>query len=209
MLVSVLVLILLLPSSAAGEWFIGGYVGGSLNGELSDTSVPLTSGGGSLQMSNVRLDDGIVFGGKAGYFFEAVPWFGLEFDGSATSIDIPGQSNIVQRINPSGIKTETRTIAPKAQTLVTLAPLMVLRHPGQRWQPYAGIGPAIIVHDDFTLAGAAFHAGLRLFVHKYLALFGEYRFTGADFDGLDLSLGETSGNLRINQFVGGVSVHFR
>lgn len=209
MLISVLALILLLPSSVAGEWFVSGYAGGSLNGKLRDTSVPRTPGGGSLELSNVRLDDSLVFGGKAGYFFESVPWFGFELDGSAAAADVPVQSKVVQIITPSGIQTAIRTIAPKTHTLVTLASLLVLRHPGERWQPYAGVGLGIIIHDDFTLAGAAVQAGLRVFVHKNLALFGEYRFRGGDFDGLNLSVGKTSGDLRINQFVGGVSVHFR
>ena len=210
MLVAVFSMILLLPSIAAGEWFIGGYAGGSLNGDLTSATLPRTPAGDSVHLSDVRLDDSLVFGGKAGYFSESVPWFGLEFDGSAASADVPAQSNVVQIVpmDQRSTQTETRTIAPKAQTLVSLATSMVLRYPGERWQPYAGVGLAIIMLDDLTLAGVGFQAGLRLFVRKPLALFAEYRFRGADFDGLDLSIGQTAGNLGVNQFVGGVSLHF-
>ncbi len=208
MLVVVFAMILLLPSIAAGEWLISGYAGGSLTGDLTSANLPRTPDGESVLLSDVRLDDSLVFGGKVGYFLESPNWLGFEFDGSAASADVPGQSNVVQIIDLTGIRTETRTIAPKAQTLVSLATSMVLRYPGERWQPYAGVGLAIIMLDDLTLAGFGFQAGLRLFVRKPLALFAEYRFRGADFDGLDLSIGQTAGNLRVNQFVGGVSLHF-
>jgi hypothetical protein len=86
-------------------------------------------------------------------------------------------------------------------------------------QVYAGAGPAIFFAEtsnqfgrstDNAEVGVNALAGLRYFVHRNLALFGEYKFNYAGFDFTQIQ-GTTAGiqgDYKASHFVGGLAVHF-
>jgi hypothetical protein len=86
-------------------------------------------------------------------------------------------------------------------------------------QVYAGAGPAIFFAEtsnqfgrstDNAEVGVNALAGLRYFVHRNMAIFGEYKFNYAGFDFTQIQ-GTTAGiqgNYKASHFVGGLAVHF-
>lgn len=90
-------------------------------------------------------------------------------------------------------------------------------------QVYAGAGPAFFfaqTSNQFASSsengevGVNALAGLKYFVHRNVALFGEYKFNYAGFDFEQYgtpatgSAGGISGNYKASHFVGGLAVHF-
>ena len=106
--------LVLLPMSAAAEWYVGGYGGYSWPQSLKDVTMDnfgLQSAisrynftqndinqGSSLtqnfQSSDVSLKSSAIFGGKAGYFFkdEGLSWLGVEVEAFTTKPTIKQQT---------------------------------------------------------------------------------------------------------------------
>ena len=86
-------------------------------------------------------------------------------------------------------------------------------------QVYGGVGPAIFFAEtsnqfgrsgDNGEVGVNALAGMKYFVHRNVALFGEYKFNYAGFD-FTQNQGTTAGiqgNYKASHFVGGLAVHF-
>jgi hypothetical protein len=86
-------------------------------------------------------------------------------------------------------------------------------------QVYAGAGPAIFFAEtsnqfgrstDNGEVGVNALAGLRYFVHRNMAIFGEYKFNYAGFDFTQIQ-GTTAGiqgEYKASHFVGGLAIHF-
>jgi hypothetical protein len=86
-------------------------------------------------------------------------------------------------------------------------------------QVYAGVGPAIFFtqtsnvngqSSDLGEVGVNFLTGAKYFVHRNVAIFGEYKFNHAGFD-FAQTYGPTAGiqgNYNASHFVGGLAVHF-
>ncbi|HWF59462.1 MAG TPA: hypothetical protein VN666_04035 [Nitrospira sp.] len=86
-------------------------------------------------------------------------------------------------------------------------------------QVYAGVGPAIFFtqtsnvngqSSDLGEVGVNFLTGAKYFVHRNVAIFGEYKFNHAGFD-FARAYGTTAGiqgNYSASHFVGGLAVHF-
>jgi opacity protein-like surface antigen len=104
--------------------------------------------------------------------------------------------------------------------LTTVGVNFIARYPGRTFQPYvgAGIGTAIAhigdtatVRSDSDVAAAwNVLAGLRAFITPNIAVFGEYKHSGATlhFDHAFGTLGGFSGNYRAQHILGGLSYHF-
>ena len=86
-------------------------------------------------------------------------------------------------------------------------------------QVYAGAGPAIFFAEtsnqfgrstDNAEVGVNALAGLRYFVHRNVAIFGEYKFNyaGFDFTQLQGTTAGVQGDYKASHFVGGLAVHF-
>ena len=86
-------------------------------------------------------------------------------------------------------------------------------------QVYAGAGPAIFFAEtsnqfgrstDNAEVGVNALAGVRYFVHRNLAIFGEYKFNyaGFDFSQLQGTTAGVQGDYKASHFVGGLAVHF-
>lgn len=86
-------------------------------------------------------------------------------------------------------------------------------------QVYAGAGPAIFFAETANQTGRSTDngevgvnvlTGLKYFVHRNVAIFGEYKFNyaGFDFSQLQGTTAGVEGNYKASHFVGGLAVHF-
>ena len=86
-------------------------------------------------------------------------------------------------------------------------------------QVYAGAGPGIFFARTSNQTGSSSEngevgvnalAGLKYFVHRNVALFGEYKFNYAGFDFTEFATPAAGiqGNYKASHFIGGLAVHF-
>lgn len=86
-------------------------------------------------------------------------------------------------------------------------------------QVYVGAGPAIFFARTSNQTGSSAEngevgvnalAGVKYFVHRNVALFGEYKFNYAGFDFAEFAtpVAGIQGNYKASHFVGGLAVHF-
>lgn len=158
------------------------------------------------------LQNSITYGGKIGYF-PGHSWFGIEGEVFHTTPHLKGLSDdpTTPQFDPdSGIHMRVTTVGAN----------LIVRYPGRTFQPYvgAGVGAAIAhigntstVRSDTDVAAAwNILFGLRAFVTPRIAVFGEYKYTGASltFDGAFGPDGGFSGNYRAQHLLGGLSYHF-
>lgn len=97
---------------------------------------------------------------------------------------------------------------------------LLARYPGKTFQPYFGIGPAILVSrlsgsannqaDGAVNVGVNVLVGARAFVTPYVAVFTEYKYTDGTprFTEAYGSVGGFQGDYIVQQLVFGVSYHF-
>ena len=112
--------IVLGPSHARGEWYVGGYGGVSTAGSIRNATMPnygqtiafqrynfnpnLPNGDSLTQTfntSDISLKSAPLFGAKAGYFFvdEGLPWLGIEVEAYTSKPSIKSQTlNTTQQI---------------------------------------------------------------------------------------------------------------
>ncbi len=196
------------PPRAIAEPFLAAYAGVALleNKDL-DTELNLDFGGGPVSIVDGKLQDlefntSVVFGGKAGYFFERPVLggnLGLELEAYHFEPNVDAQ-----RVRFSGTAPGAPTNADvqKADVDVTVVGLNGLyRLPlaqspeflHGRVQPYLGVGVGLFIatlsttttaldttkHIDDTdvQPGLQAIAGAKLFLTPHIAVFGEYKFT--------------------------------
>jgi opacity protein-like surface antigen len=103
--------------------------------------------------------------------------------------------------------------------IATWAVNWIIRYPGERFQPYAGIGAGLfwgrVSGDDTgtgsdTSPGLNALAGVRLFITQRFALFAEYKYNRVTFDfgGSGATAVDTHALYQVNNVVGGLSLHF-
>jgi opacity protein-like surface antigen len=188
---------------ARAEYYVAGQIGVNFADRLKD--IQGTGSLVSLQpiVQSFDLKNAVLYGGKIG-FFPRNGAMGLELDvfNSQPNIkavgDIPG---IHLRVTNVGLN-------------------LLLRYPGQTFQPYVGFGGAALIgHISQTVDvqsdtdvgfGVNLLAGLRAFVTPYVAVFTEYKYTRGTltFSEAFGSTGGFSGDYRAQQVVFGVSYHF-
>lgn len=180
------VLVLLSPATRAdAEVFLDLYAGYSLT---QDEDVDTRVDGMALSFHDVDFDDSYVVGGRVGYWFETLPFFGLGLDVSYFRPDIDGQGARTSAGIPArlgGVDLEVITVGP--QLLVKL-PIPVVK-------PYVFSGPAVFVTqaedrggsfgvpggdtDVDAAIGFKGGAGIRFVFFGFLGVFAEYQFTYA------------------------------
>ena len=186
---------------ARAEWYAAGQIGVNFADRLAN--VEGTGSLASLRAPDFDLKNAVVYGGKLGYF-PGNGAMGLELDvfNSQPNIknldDVPG---IHMRVTNVGIN-------------------LLLRYPGQTFQPYVGIGGAGLIarisesattrSDSDVGFGVNLLAGIRAFVTPYVAVFTEYKYTQGTltFNNAFGSVGGFSGDYRAQHVVVGVSYHF-
>ena len=81
-----LVFVLFTYSSAVAEWYVGGAVGVAIPHTVDD--LESTGTGFTITSSGFDADKAFVGGIKGGYFFESIPYLGVEVNWSMSASDI-------------------------------------------------------------------------------------------------------------------------
>lgn len=201
-------------SLATAENFVDIYGGVAIPAD-ENVNVHGSQGGATLETTDlVSFDEAFTVGGRVGFWYtEANP-----------SMDYVGLA-----LDVSYFKTEADDFGTDIY-VVPISVLIMLRHPGDTFQPYLGIGGGLFISHieqkvDLSFFGAGTgtakdtsfdpgfdaRAGLGIKVRKNITVFGEGRYTYFDPQYNDTVSGvrvkvETDSN--VFYFLGGISYHF-
>lgn len=184
---------------AAAEWFADLYTGLSFT---QNSDLKLNDHGiGQGTFEDVEFDRSLAWGGRAGRFFDRVPFLGVGLDFFRYYPYIGPQSVQLRGcFYPGGCGSgrggtgsfDVETTAISVDLFLRLPLLRSDDAPQGRIQPYLVAGPPIFMttitprhtrnfrnHDDDTdfSFGYKLGAGVAVQIVKNLSLFGEYRFT--------------------------------
>jgi opacity protein-like surface antigen len=175
---------------------------------------------GTGNLSGVKLTDltlarSTIFGAKLGLFPSPKSWVGIETEFFYTNPHVKQQD-----ITFSGaVPTTTTNFAGAHVRVATWAVNLILRYPGDRVQPYIGVGPGIfwgrlsgvdLGTGSDTSLGLNALGGVRLLLTQWLAVFGEYKYNRVTFDfgGVGATAVDTHALYQAHHFVGGLSLQF-
>jgi len=193
------------------ETYVGFYGGVTIPQSFKDVH-------GVGELSDIKLTDldlarSAIYGAKLGMFLPGRErWLGVETEFFYTNPHIKQQDI---GFTVSGVPAGTFNFAGAHVRVATWAVNWILRYPGERFQPYIGVGPGIfwgrmsgveLGTGSDTSLGLNALAGARFFFTKRLALFGEFKYNRVSFD-----FGGTASIHALYQpyhFVGGLSLHF-
>ncbi|HZD12542.1 MAG TPA: outer membrane beta-barrel protein, partial [Candidatus Binatus sp.] len=212
---AIIVGLMALPTgqAAAADRYVGLYGGLTIPQPLQDVRGIESSSG--VTLSNLKLAQSAILGAKLGFFRSPKSWLGVETEFFYTNPHMK-QQNIT--FTPPAL----RNFAEAHIRMATWAVNLIARYPGERFQPYAGVGPGIfwarisgahtgttppdIGTASHTSAGLNALAGLRFALTERLALFGEYKYQQAAFNfGSNVTLYTL---YQAHSFVGGLSLQF-
>jgi opacity protein-like surface antigen len=174
--------------------------------------------------SDQALKSSMLYGGKIGHYFKAVPWFGLEAEIYRTTPHIKQQT--IEFRGPSG-PVGSAELAGVHMSVLTLAPLnLSLRYHKTRLQPYFAIGPGIFIakikdpalssdnSQSSTKLGLNAQLGLRYYLTRHVTMFAEGKYNYVRFNFPETPPGSSFNlfgfNATYNMFhvAFGVSYHF-
>jgi opacity protein-like surface antigen len=185
---------------ASAEWVLEGWVGPNFT-QSKDVSDNLT--GIKFKFRDVDFKNSVTFGGRGGYWFESVPYFGLALDVSHFHADTSKQTAIVCSgacVPPVPVAHLDFSVTGISWDAMLRLPLWTSKEfPQGRLQPYLTVGPTLFFaraqgptlsamvptrsHSDTdTAIGVQAGGGLLLQLHPNWAVFAEYRFTHFDSD---------------------------
>lgn len=211
-LLTLMVPIVLFAPQAYAESYVAGQFGatfpgdGLSNGDLTFTSVPIPDG--MVKVSDQSLETSFMFGGKIGHYLSKARWFGFEAEIFYSTPHIK-QQDITLRTDapitvtlPGGGPTtipqgEFTAVGVQGANfhVLTIAPLnLMFRYPGNRLQPYIGVGPGIFIAriktpvsqgDDSqssTKLGLNTLIGVRYFLTRHVSAFAEGKYNYVRFN---------------------------
>ena len=205
-----LLFVVLTLAPASAEWYAGGQIGGVFPNSIGRADVQGTGIPAGTTFSNVDLENSIMIGGKAGYWFtkQGASWLGLETNLQYANPDIAAQ-NIRTNLPPGLVFTAPASCAGLASCAVpsagadlrvlTWAPFIVkARYENGPFQPYVGIGLGLFFAKTNALGpatsttepGLVTQLGLEYKLSPQLGLFGEWGYQHA-------SLGFSDGGTRL------------
>ncbi|HEV8328189.1 MAG TPA: outer membrane beta-barrel protein [Nitrospiraceae bacterium] len=251
-LLALLVPIVLFTPQAYAESYVAGQFGVTLpsigkglsDGDLTSTSALFQSGSTSgtvnfpsgSTVSDQSLTSSLMLGGKIGHYFSKARWFGLEAEIFYSTPHIK-QQDITLRSDPPATFTPSgggpSTVLPSELTspgfqgahfsVLTIAPFnLMLRYPGNRLQPYIGVGPGIFIarisdpsitqgenSQSSTKLGLNTFIGARYYLTRRVSAFaeGKYNYVRFNFEENPNFFGFNATYTPIN-VVFGVSYHF-
>ncbi len=173
------------PLTAKAETYLAGQFGVTLADKLGKGNVT-SDGLAGLQVSTQDLKNSLMGGVKLGHYFSQARWLGIETEFFYTTPHI--KQGPLTFSGPGG--SVTADFLGLHQRVMTWAPLnILLRYPKYRLQPYVGIGPGIFfarikdTDSGLTQSGTAIglnaQAGLRYYVTRQWAIFGEGKYNVA------------------------------
>jgi outer membrane protein with beta-barrel domain len=203
------------------ETYLAGEAGLTVPQSLQNIRV--TSGPNSGAKATADdLKNSAVLGGKLGYFFERIPWLGLELEGFGTTPHFEQQSRVATLPNGATVAQAQRGANLR---VLTWATNVVARAQWDRLTPYVAIGPGVFVArrktpqtdnaDTSTTLGLNTQVGLGFQLTRAFALFGEwkYNYSHFHFDQVQNPQGSQvmqafRGTYTAHLFVFGVAYHF-
>lgn len=213
---------LLLGASALpawGEMYLAGQVG--LTSPRSASQVDLAVDQTILppiSLNDLDLKNSIMYGGKLGYYFDSIKSLGIETEAFTTTPHLKQQNVTVLALDGSPPVSQERS--GEHFRVTTLAFNLVVRYPGERFQPYAGAGPAIFFAQlkdatdsaSSTKPGLNTQVGFRYLITSNLAVFGEWKYNHVRFSFETPAFGAGSSGLNLHysahHFVFGIGYHF-
>jgi opacity protein-like surface antigen len=204
---------LTLPLQA--EMYVAGQMGVNMPRDLSNVEV--SSSGTSVGLSDLASQNSLVYGAKAGYYFDSLKLQNFNL-GVETEIFNSTPHIKQQEFTFGGVPVGT--LRGLTNRVLTWAPVVVLvRYQAGAFEPYAGVGLGVFFSrlardtdsSSSTDVGLNTQLGLRYRVTPNLSLFGEWKYNYANIDqnnflganGLNLSY-----NYNANLFAGGIGYHF-
>jgi len=206
---------------ARAEMYVAGYAGLNVPNDASQVQLKVDQTlSPPTSLSNLEQDNSLVYGGKLGYYFKSIEALGIEtevfnttphFKEQSSNFVTPGQSDIPVQLPGATLR------------VTTWAFNLVVRYPGEHFQPYAGAGVGIFFGHLTTAAdsttstqpGFTTQLGLRYLLTKNLAVFGEWKYNHVRFDfNTQAFASAVSGShgaqfhYNANLFVFGASYHF-
>ncbi|BCA55681.1 hypothetical protein W02_28210 [Nitrospira sp. KM1] len=177
-----LAMVLLNDTVVRAETYVGGQVGTTFPQPLSDGNVT-QHGLGDFTIADQPLKNSIMFGAKVGHYFSRAKWIGVESGLSFANPHI--KEGAVTLSNSRGSATGIFPGVHQRMIIWDVATLMV-RYPGYRFQPYAGIGPGLFFGklsgpeappgQSATAIGLNVEGGARYYITRRWALFGEMQY---------------------------------
>jgi opacity protein-like surface antigen len=209
-----------------GEFFVGGFLGA---GFIPNTNWSYQAGGLSTTVYNMKIDPGITGGIKLGYFFDRLPNFGIEAEGSLGSHYQKSQSRLINPA-PIGVIGSSANINSQSMLAWTMALHFLWRWgffdtpemPFGRLQPYVGIGPGLVVMyasaDSAKNFSLEFEAGVRYMFNRNLGAFLAYKLSQQwqvelesqqlFFNNVSVTASKAVFDVTRNQIIFGLSYHF-
>jgi opacity protein-like surface antigen len=214
---------MLMAPTVQAESYVAGQFGATFPGNgLSDGDLTSTSAAAPPQLpsgtlnfpsgstvSDLSLKTSFMVGGKIGHYLSKARWFGLEAEIFYSTPHIKQQDITVRSgspvtLTPSGggpnipLGNEFTAVGfPGAHfSVLTIAPLnLMFRYPGNRLQPYIGIGPGIFIahikdpsitqgdnSQSSTKIGLNTLIGVRYFLTRHVSAFAEGKYNYVRFN---------------------------
>jgi opacity protein-like surface antigen len=174
-----------------------------------------SAGGVSVGSSDFSLQNSVIYGAKAGYYFDALKWqnfnLGVETEVFNSQPNIKPQNVTIDGLNQpiNGIDVRVLNWAPVN---------IVVRYQAGAFEPYAGVGLGVFfshlsssgVSSSSTDVGLNTQLGLRYRVTNNVSLFGEWKFNHANISHNNLAGSglNVSANYNANILAFGVGYHF-
>jgi len=168
------------PSMAQAETYVAGKFGVTFPQSLSGgvaTQQPIDG----LDMSDQPLKNSMNVGAKLGHYFSRAKWLGIETGLSYTTPHIKEGS--ITFTGPGGSLNSGTLPGVHQQMIIWEVATLMIRYPGNRLQPYVGVGPALFFGSlkgptappgqSATSIGFNAEAGVRYLLTRHWALFGE------------------------------------
>ena len=168
------------PSTGQAESYVAGEFGVTFPQSLSD-GVATQNGIGGLDISDQPLKSSYNVGAKLGHYFSRAKWLGIETGVSYTTPHI--KEGTLTFTGPGGSLTSGTLPGVHQRIIIWDVATLMMRYPGNRLQPYIGVGPALFFGSlkgptappgqSATSIGLNAEAGVRYFLTRHWALFGE------------------------------------
>ena len=187
-LLALLIPIVLFTPQAYGESYVAGQFGVTFPQSLGNGTTT-QDGIDGLDISDQSLKSSALVGAKLGHYFTKARWMGIETGLSYTTPHV--EEGSITFSGPGGSVTSP-TLSGLSQRIITWDIDVIFRYPGYRLQPYLGIGPSLFFASlngptappgqSTTSIGFNVEGGLRYYITRRWALFGEGKYNWARMD---------------------------
>jgi opacity protein-like surface antigen len=197
--------------------YVAGQVGVSLPNKFSNVEGVDSLAG--LGVSDLSLQNSVIYGAKLGYYFDSMKWLGVETEVFNSTPHLKQQDVTLS----AGGASATANFPGQYVRVLNWAPInIVVRYQMGQFEPYAGVGMGVFFANlkdgasgessSSTAVGLNTQLGLRYLVTKNVSLFGEWKYNRASFNFSESSPTQATGGFKgdysTNIFAFGVGYHF-